>query len=279
SNLVISIMAVANNTSPNKSYSNVIPKIYGIDASVVILGAMFKILDWAGGNIMIAAGLTTEAIIFFLSAFEPKQQEVDWTRVYPELAGESAGVEPVSRMTRTSNVVVADSATRKFDEMLDKAKIGPELIESLGKGIQNLAASAEKMGSIADAALATNEYAQNVKAASEAIVVMNQSYAQTASAVAEMSSVSQDMAGYREEVANVTKDLSALNVLYEMELKDADSHVKVINKFYSNVSAAMEGLNEAGKETETFKAELAKLNSNVSSLNRIYGGMLSAMKG
>jgi gliding motility-associated protein GldL len=64
-----------------------------------------------------------------------------------------------------------------------------------------------------------------------------------------------------------------------MELKDAESHVKVINKFYSNVSAAMEGLNEAGKETETFKTELAKLNSNVSSLNRIYGGMLSAMKG
>ncbi|HLT07995.1 MAG TPA: gliding motility protein GldL [Cyclobacteriaceae bacterium] len=255
------------------------PKIYGIGASVVILGAMFKILDWAGGNIMIAAGLTTEAIIFFLSAFEPKQQEVDWTRVYPELAGESAGVEPVSRMTRTSNVVVADSATRKFDEMLDKAKIGPELIESLGKGIQNLAASAEKMGSIADAALATNEYAQNVKAASKTLVDMNQSYSQTASALAEMSSVSQDMAGYREEVANVTKNLSALNVLYEMELKDAESHVKVINKFYSNVSAAMEGLNEAGKETETFKAELAKLNSNVSSLNRIYGGMLSAMKG
>src|SRR5690606_9293159 len=148
---------------------------------------------------------------------------------FPELAGESAGVEPVCRMTRTSKVAVADSANRKFDEMLDKTQIGPELIESLGKGIQNLAASAEQTGSIADAALATNEYAQNVKAASKTLVDMNQSYSQTASALAEMSSVSQDMAGYREEVANVTKNLSALNVLYEMELKDAESHVKVIN--------------------------------------------------
>src|SRR5690606_28956579 len=135
-----------------------------------------KILDWAGGNIMIAAGLTTEAIIFFLSAFEPKQQEVDWTRVYPELAGESAGVEPVSRMTRTSNVVVADSATRKIDEMLDKAKICLELIEILVKVIQNLAASAENIGRIADAALATNEYGQYVKAASNSLVDMNLSY-------------------------------------------------------------------------------------------------------
>lgn len=272
-------MAVAKKSFSNSFYSNVMPKIYGIGASIVILGAMFKILDWAGGNIMIAVGLTTEAIIFFLSAFEPKQQEVDWTKVYPELVGENTGVAPVGRATRATNLVVADSATQKFDEMLEKAKIGPELIESLGKGIQNLASSAEKMGTIADAAVATNEYAQNVKSASKALVDINQSYAKTASALSEMSSATQDVVGYREEVVNVTKNLSALNVLYEMELKDAESHVKVINKFYANVSAAMEGLNEAGKETETFKTELAKLNSNVSSLNRIYGGMLSAMKG
>ena len=271
-------MSTEKKSFSNRFYSDIMPKIYGIGASVVILGAMFKILDWSGGNLMIALGLTTEAIIFFLSAFEPKSQEVDWTKVYPELAGENAGAAPVSSPART-RVAVSDGATQKFDEMLEKAKIGPELIESLGKGIQNLAVSAEKMGSVADAAVATNDYAQHVKTASRTLVDMNQSYAQTAAALSEMSSASQDVVGYREEVANVTKNLSALNVLYEMELKDAESHVKVINKFYSNVSAAMEGLNEAGRETETFKTELAKLNNNVSSLNRIYGGMLSAMKG
>lgn len=271
-------MSAEKSSFSNKFYSDIMPKIYGIGASIVILGAMFKILDWAGGNLMIGVGLTTEAIIFFLSAFEPKHKEVDWTKVYPELAGESAGYVPTASPAR-GRAVVADGATQKFDEMLEKAKIGPELIESLGKGIQNLATSAERMGTIADAAVATNDYAQNVKSASKALVDINQSYAKTASALSEMSSATQDVVGYREEVANVTKNLSALNVLYEMELKDAESHVKVINKFYSNVSAAMEGLNEAGKETETFKTELAKLNNNVSSLNRVYGGMLSAMKG
>jgi len=271
-------MSAEKSSFSNKFYSDIMPKIYGIGASIVILGAMFKILDWAGGNLMIGVGLTTEAIIFFLSAFEPKHKEVDWTKVYPELAGESAGYAPTASPAR-GRALVADGATQKFDEMLEKAKIGPELIESLGKGIQNLATSAERMGTIADAAVATNDYAQNVKSASKALVDINQSYAKTASALSEMSSATQDVVGYREEVANVTKNLSALNVLYEMELKDAESHVKVINKFYSNVSAAMEGLNEAGKETETFKTELAKLNNNVSSLNRVYGGMLSAMKG
>lgn len=262
----------------NKFYTDVMPKIYGIGAAVVILGAMFKILDWAGASLMIGVGLTTEAIIFFLSAFEPKHEELDWKKVYPELGAENEGATPVSARPRTSSVV-SNGATQKFDEMLEKAKIGPELIESLGKGIQNLASSAEKMGDIADAAVATNDYAHNVKTASKTLVDINQSYAQTASALSEMSSASQDVVGYREEVSNVTKNLSALNVLYEMELKDAESHVKVINKFYSNVSAAMEGLNEAGKETEVFKSELSKLNQNVSSLNKIYGGMLSAMKG
>lgn len=264
----------------DKFYADIMPKIYGIGAAVVILGAMFKILDWTGANLMIGVGLTTEAIIFFLSAFEPKNKELDWAKVYPELAGgENAGATPVSSGKGARGRMVSDGASQKFDEMLENAKIGPELIESLGKGIQNLATSAEKMGNIADAAVATNDYAHNVKTASKTLVDINQSYAQTASALSEMSSASQDVVGYREEVANVTKNLSALNVLYEMELKDAESHVKVINKFYSNVSAAMEGLNEAGRETETFKTELAKLNSNVSSLNKVYGGMLSAMKG
>ena len=262
----------------NRFYFTIMPKIYGIGASIVILGAMFKILDWTGANLMIGVGLTTEAIIFFLSAFEPRNQEVDWSRVYPELAEDTVAPVP-SRQRRAAPAPEVDSATQKFDEMLEKAKIGPELIENLGKGIQGLATSAEKLGNISDAALVTEDYAQNVRKASKSLVDINQSYVQTASALAEMSAASQDAGAYREEVATVTKNLSALNVLYEMELKDAESHVKVINKFYSNVSAAMEGLNEAGKETETFKTELAKLNQNVNSLNNIYGGMLTAMKG
>lgn len=261
----------------SRFYFTIMPKIYGIGASIVILGAMFKILDWTGANLMIGVGLTTEAIIFFLSAFEPRNQEVDWSRVYPELADDS--VAPATKPRRAAPAPEGDGATQKFDEMLQKAKIGPELIENLGKGIQGLATSAEKLGNITDAAVATEDYSQNVRKASKSLVDINQSYVQTASALAEMSAVSQEAGAYREEVATVTKNLSALNVLYEMELKDAESHVKVINKFYSNVSAAMEGLNEAGKETETFKTELAKLNQNVNSLNKIYGGMLTAMKG
>lgn len=257
-------------------YTDIMPKIYGIGAAVVILGAMFKILDWPFANLMIGVGLSTEAVIFFLSAFEPKNDEIDWTKVYPELAdGENAGATPTSRKAAAAKT---DQTAQKLDSLLEGAKIGPELIESLGKGIQNLATSAEKMGNISDASLATDEYAQNIKKASSTLVSINTSYEKTATALSEMTSASQDAKQYREQVINVTKSLGALNNIYEMELQETESHVKVINKFYSNIAAAMEGLNEAGKETQSFKTELSKLNSNVNALNKIYGGMLSAMK-
>ncbi|MEB2776137.1 gliding motility protein GldL [Algoriphagus sp. D3-2-R+10] len=267
-------MASNSNSFSAKFYSSWMPKVYGIGAAVVILGAMFKILDWQFANLMIGVGLSTEALIFFLSAFEPRNEEVDWSKVYPELAGDAPGA-PKSQRT----VAGGDQVSKKLDEMLANAKVGPELIESLGKGMQNLATSAQKMGNLSDAAVATNEYATNVKTAAKTLVDMNASYSKTAAALTEMSSASQDAKAYHNQVVTVTKNLSALNSVYEMELQDANSHVKTLNKFYSNMTAAMEGLTEAGKETQAFKTELSKLNQNVSSLNKIYGGMLSAMKG
>jgi len=263
-------------SNSNFFYSNIMPKIYCIGAAVVILGAMFKILDWQFANLMIGVGLSTEALIFFLSAFEPRPQEVDWSKVYPELAEE--GASP-SNMGMKSKAAAGDGVSQKLDEMLANAKVGPELIDSLGKGMKNLATSAEKMGNLADAAVATNEYATNVKAAAKTLVDMNSSCGKTAAALTEMSAASQDAKAYHTQVVTVTKNLSALNAVYEMELQDANNHVKTLNKFYSNMTTAMEGITAAGKETEAFKTELSKLNANVSSLNKIYGGMLSAMKG
>ena len=260
-------MASNSNSFQANFYRNIMPKIYGIGAAVVILGAMFKILDWQFANLMIGVGLTTEAIIFFLSSFEPRQEEMDWSKIYPEMA------EGATKRSK------GDDVTVKLDDMLSKAKIGPELIESLGRGMQNLATSAEKMGNLSDAAVATNEYATNVKSAAKTLVDMNVSYSKTAAALTEMSAASQDAKAYHTQVVTVTKNLTALNSVYEMELQDANSHVKTLNKFYGNMTVAMQGLAEAGKETEAFKNELAKLNQNVSSLNKIYGGMLSAMKG
>ena len=264
-------------SNSNFFYSKVMPKIYGIGAAVVILGAMFKILDWPGATLMIGVGLTTEAIIFFLSAFEPGAKEVDWAKVYPELDEEAD--ETPRPATRKTVQVSGDPIAQQLDNMLQQANIGPELIESLGKGMNNLATSAQKMGTLSDAAVATTEYAANVKAASQSLASMNDSYAQTATALVAMSSAAQDSQAYQAQIQAVTKNLSALNAVYELELQDSTEQKKARADFYKNMSTAMSSFTEVGNETQAFREEMVKLNQNVSALSKIYGGMLSAIRG
>ena len=264
-------------SNSNFFYSKVMPKIYGIGAAVVILGAMFKILDLPGANWMIGIGLTVEAIIFFLSAFEPSPKEVDWSIVYPEL--NDPNEKPTGPRGPVSQAVSQDPIAQQLDKMLKEANIGPELIESLGKGMKNLATSAQNMGTLSDAAVATTEYATQVKAASQSLASMNDSYAQTATALMAMSSAAQDSQAYQAQIQAVTKNLAALNAVYELELQDSAEQKKARADFYKNMSTAMASFTEVGNETQAFKEEMVKLNQNVSALSKIYGGMLTAIRG
>lgn len=256
-------------------FSTIMPKVYGIGAAIVIVGAMFKILHLPGAGEMLGIGLTTEAIIFLLSAFEPMHKEPDWAKVYPELGDDYDG--PSKRKAVAAPVNAGASA--QMDKMLADAKVGPDLIKSLGDGMKNLADSAKKMSNLSDAAVATNDYASNVKSASKSLTEMNKSYASTMTAMTAMADATKDAKEYHGQVQNVTKSLGALNALYEMELKDSQNHTKALSKFYSNLTTALEGMAETGKETAEFQKELNKLTTNVASLNKVYGNMLTAMKG
>jgi len=260
-------------------YETIMPKIYGIGAAVVIVGALFKIEHWPGANDMLIIGLGTEAIIFFLSAFEPKHAEVDWSKVYPELS-EEYEAPSTQTATRISNRPAAgESPLLKIDEMLKTAKVDQNLLDNLGKGLTNLATSASQMNNLSNAAVATNEYAKNVQAASTSLSEMNKSYGVAMTAVKAMSDASKDTSEYHKQVQSVTKNLAALNTIYEMELKDADSHVKNMNKFYESLTGAMQGLSKVGDNTAKFTSELGSLTNNLTALNKVYGSMLTAMKG
>jgi gliding motility-associated protein GldL len=267
-------------------FSTIMPKVYGIGAAVVIVGAMFKLLHIEGAGIMLGVGLTTEAVIFFLSAFEPKKAEPDWTKVYPELAEDYEGAVGA----RLSRGKPQESVSKKLDTMLESAKVGPELIDSLGKGMRSLSETTAKLGQMGNAATATTEYANSVKAAAVNVGKMNQSYSESVNsmvemakvsknATAEMANASNDAKEYHSQVQNVTKNLGALNAVYEMELQDANKHIKAMNKFYSNVTASLDSMAKATEDAEVFKGEINKLTSNLSKLNNIYGGMINAMKG
>jgi gliding motility-associated protein GldL len=266
-------------------YKTIMPKIYGIGAAVVILGAMFKILHLPGASAMLGVGLTTEAVIFFLSAFEPPQHDPDWTKVYPELSEDYEGAAPASRRITKGG----DQVTQKLDHMLENAKIGPELIDSLGRGMHKLSDNVAKMNTMGDMGAVTSEYATSLRKASGVMNEVNKSYDETLKAMQEMANMSrsatQDMANsssnakeYHTQVQTVTKNLEALNAVYELELQDANNHVKAMNKFYSNLTTSLESMSQATEDAEAFKSEISRLTSNLASLNRVYGNMLTAMK-
>ena len=258
-------------------YKTIMPKVYGIGAAVVIIGALFKILHLTGADQMLMIGLSVEAAIFFLSAFEPPHPEPDWAKVYPELAEDFEGP---AQPTRISNRPAAgESPLLKIDEMLKTAKVDQNMLDNLGKGLNNLATSASQMSSLSNAAVATNEYAKNVTTAAASLVEMNKSYGSAMKAVGAMADASKDTGEYHKQMQSVTKNLQMLNSVYEMELKDADSHVKNMNKFYESLTGAMSGLTQVGNNTAKFTGELTKLTDNLTSLNNVYGSMLTAMKG
>jgi gliding motility-associated protein GldL len=260
----------------NFMYDVVMPKVYGIGAAVVIIGALFKILHWRGANEMLMVGLGTEALIFFLSAFQPNPKEVDWSLVYPEL---SEGYDP---STNSNKLTAANSnstgLTRKLDDMLKDANVTPEAIASLGQGLNRLSTTTQQLSGLGEATNATDEYTTKVRSAAQSLERINQAYANTAQAMTAMADATSDAKEYHVQVQNVTKNLGALNAVYEMELQDANTHLKSMNKFYGTLSQAMENLTEAGKETDQFKQEVTSLTTNLSSLNRVYGNMLNAMR-
>ena len=267
-------------------YTYIVPKITSIGAGVVILGALFKIMHWEGAAEMLIVGMLTESVIFFLGGFEPVHPDAprpDWSRLYPQLdesyKGEAVDLTknlPTSTSPQKDEQTVAKLAA--LENQIANS-ITPDKIQGLGQGMKQLADNVAKMTQLADASVATGEYAKNVKLASNAIVEMNKSYSSTISAMSEMASASKDAKAYHAQVQSLTKNLTELNAVYEVELRSASKHVKAMNDFYSSLAVAMQNVANASKDTQKFKEELSGLTTNLTALNKVYGGMLNAMKG
>jgi len=201
----------------SKKFKNFMSKLYGFGAAIVIVGALFKIQHWPASGFFLVLGLGTEAVIFFFSAFEPPHEEVDWSLVYPELAG----MDEEGSHGKKEKAKKVDPVAQKLDALMADAKIGPDLIESLGKGLTNLGNNAGKLGDMTNAAVATEDYVKNMNKASQSVNAMSDSYSKAAAAAQGMNEIMsslndsvEDTKRYRTEVANLAKNLSQLNAVY-----------------------------------------------------------------
>jgi gliding motility-associated protein GldL len=241
-------------------------------ASIVIVGALFKIMHWPGSDIAIIAGLGTEAILFVLFGLDIPHEEYDWTLAYPELGG-MGGHDESFEDEHGKGLPVSN----QLDAMLAEAKIGPELIESLGTGMRSLSDTASKIGDISNASVATNEYVDSVKKASNNVAHLADTYEKAASSISSLAESNSAGSSIGDSLNSVAKNLSALNATYELQLQGSRGHLEATEKFYGGLGELMKNLHDSVEDTKKYRAEMSQLSSNLTALNTIYGNMLSAM--
>lgn len=254
-----------------KRFKLFMARLYGWGASIVIIGALFKIMHWPGAGFFLTLGLGTEAVIFFFSAFEPPHEDWDWSLVYPELAGMH---EPGYEKGKKKRI---DPVAQELDKLLHEAKIGPELIESLGQGLKQLGDNTSKLADMTSAHAATEDYIRNVNSASKSVGVLSTSYEKAAQAMTSLSNSTEDVKVFQDQMQSAGKNLAALNAVYELQLQDSNAHLKETSKFYDGINELMSNLNSTLEDTRKYKDEVAKLARNLGALNTVYGNMLSAM--
>ena len=267
-----------------RQYRNFMAKLYGIGAAVVIIGALFKINHYTGADTMLIIGLGTESLIFFFSAFEPPHVEPDWSLVYPQLAGiyheGDAGGKPAFQK--------GDGATKELDKMMEKAKIGPELIESLGQGLRKLSETTTQLNNVSDASIANDRFVTTMKTATDSATVLSESYRKTSVALDQNISVSHESL---QSMQAVSKNASALSQVYSQVSESMKSEISLSKDFSNSMSNAAVAVKKFGEkytessemlaktadtltasaaEGQNYNKQLQKISNNLSALNAWY---------
>ncbi len=204
----------------SKSTKKLFNMAYGIGAAIVILGALFKIMHFnvgpITGGMMLTIGMAVEAVVFAISAFEPVEDDLDWTKVYPELGDE------VMEATQGG---AQGMLSQKLDNLLKEAQVDTKLMNSLGESIKNFQTAAEGLNVASESISATQNYNNKIELAAT--------------------------------------QMESLNGLYQVQVENANKQAEINNSMIEN--------------SERLKEQMESLASNLSSLNGVYGGMLSAM--
>jgi gliding motility-associated protein GldL len=194
----------------SKAIKKIFNMAYGLGASIVILGALFKILHWAYGNEMLMVGMIVEALVFAISAFEPVEDDLDWSKVYPELTG---GKEKEKQKGDVQGML-----SQKLDDMLQEAKLDAGLMKSLGDSILNFKGAAENIAPAVDSIAATNKYSEQLTLAATQMESLNSLYQlqlESASQQVEINSETVENAGkLKEQMVSLATNMSSLNGVY-----------------------------------------------------------------
>ena len=261
-------------------------KLYGWGAAVVIVGALFKIMHYPGAGIMLTIGLTIEALIFFFSAFEPLHEELDWTLVYPELAGmtDPDELEGMKEEKKTSH------ALERFDDLMGGVgSLDPLVVKNLSSSFEKLNTTAASISDVSQATAATSKYAQNVGAAADSIGSLSASFQQSAAGLqqsasaisnssAALSAVNDSSKGYASQMDGINKNLSALNTVYEMQLRNTNDQMQISKTIYGDMDKMLNDVKTSMENVSQATAVTGKYVQNVGIVAESVGGLTTTFQ-
>ncbi len=262
--------------------------IIGLGASVVLLGALFKLQHWNGAGIMLTIGMVTEAFIFALQGIVPPHKDYYWERYYPnldenpEVEAYKKGVKfvaPTTPLGLGGGSGSGSGATGALDKMLEDANINAPNLKRLNDNFQQFGKTVEQMKDISDVTAATGAYSQSAREAADSLVKLKDTYANASATMQSFNNAADSTTQFHNQIQVLSKNLGTLNQIYEVELQDANNHLKAMNKFYSNLVNASDAMASSADDAVAAKEQIAKLSTNLTALNSIYGNMLTAMQG
>ena len=255
--------------------------LFSFFAAVVIFAAMMKILHWQGADQAIMIGLISETIVFLVMAFMvPPPEEPHWQRYFPDINMHpdlDPNFKPTPLTLPGSNN--GNPAITKFEDMMKEADITPANLGRLSENFKKFGNTVEQISDVSDVLAATGDYTKKTKEATSALGQMKDAYVGAANSIQHFSAAADGTKQFHEQVQVLTKNLSSLNTIYELELQDTNNHLKAMNQFYSNLVQASQAMEGSVGDAKKAHDQIALLANNLGRLNSIYGNMLSAMQG
>jgi gliding motility-associated protein GldL len=266
----------------SKGFKTLMKHFFGWGAAIVIIGALFKIQHYPGSDIMLPIGLGLEALIFVVMIFIPDHPEYDWERVHPILSPDLTP-EQLHEMTENGTGIAGGGGGSNADAVVKQLKdagINDDLLHKLKDGMSNLASNAASLGAVSTAAGATDSYVKSLESASQNLNNLTAQYSESAKAIAGITGDGQGNFGA--EMHKLGENLSALNNVYELQLKSSQDYLSSLNSMSSlqdSIKNIMNDLASSAKDTQVYRENMALLSQNLTDLNNVYGNMLRAMKG
>jgi len=247
--------------------SKYVDVVVSVAAALVIYGALQKILHSPTADLWLKIGLYTEAVVFLIYGI--------LYIIYPAVGDASHSEELLVEAPAKGS----KGALGAMDKALAEADITPANLNMLGENFKKLNTTLTNMNQIADVVKVTGDYTTRTQEVTQALSKVKDAYIGAANSVGAFNSASEGAKVFHEQVQVLTKNLSSLNTIYELELKESNNHLKVLNGFYGKLAETSKIMTNSAEDAKKVQEQLTGLAGNLNRLNTVYGNMLSAMQG